>query len=79
MNPTDMIPVTLNADNWNQVLSLLSDGPYKTAAPLIQTIQNQCMQWDQRHQMMNDPRRVQGAPFPADPDNVVPMMNEAGE
>lgn len=78
MNPTDTIPVTLTADNWNQVLSLLSDGPYKTAAPLIQTIQNQCMQWDQHHQ-----RAMQGDPYlhPPEPppDNVVPMMNEAGD
>jgi hypothetical protein len=57
MTPTDTIPVTLEAQAWNQVLTLLAEGPYRVAAPLIQRIQEQCNQWD----------RVHGS------DNVVPM------
>lgn len=57
MTPTDTIPVTLEAAAWNQVLTLLAEGPYRVAAPLIQTIQGQCNQWDQIHSR----------------DNVVPM------
>lgn len=57
MTPTDTIPVTLEAQAWNQVLTLLAEGPYRVAAPLIQNIQAQCNKWDQIHGQ----------------DNVVPM------
>jgi len=65
MNPTDTIPVTLDAASWNQVLTLLAEGPFKVAAPLIQTIQNQCNEWDAKRDA------------PPGGDNVVPL-NEAG-
>jgi hypothetical protein len=38
---TTPIPVTLQAVQWNQVIALLTEGPYRVAAPLIQEIAKQ--------------------------------------
>jgi hypothetical protein len=38
------IYITLTLDQWNQVLSLLGDAPYKVSAPLIAAIQAQAQQ-----------------------------------
>lgn len=35
------LSVTLTALDWNQVLSVLSEGPYRVVAPLIQKIGEQ--------------------------------------
>ena len=35
------LSVTLTALDWNQVLSVLSEGPYRVVAPLIQKISEQ--------------------------------------
>lgn len=35
------ITITLRAEEWNQLLNLIAEGPYKTAAPLIQRITQQ--------------------------------------
>jgi len=34
----DELTITLTADEWNQVLDILGDGPFKRANPLIQKI-----------------------------------------
>jgi hypothetical protein len=38
---TTPIPVTLQAVQWNQAIALLTEGPYRIAAPLIQEIAKQ--------------------------------------
>jgi hypothetical protein len=44
MTPTDKIPVTLQAQQWEAIMHILSDAPYRVSAPLISEIQNQCIQ-----------------------------------
>ena len=41
MSPTDKISLTLEAQQWQVVVNLLAEGPYKLAAPLIQLLQEQ--------------------------------------
>jgi len=36
--------VTLEAQQWNQIMAVLSEAPYKIAAPLIQTVGEQLQQ-----------------------------------
>jgi hypothetical protein len=43
LNATDKIPVTLEAGQWNQVLLILAEGPFRVVAPLIEEIRSQCM------------------------------------
>ena len=47
LNPTDQIPVRLEAQQWNQVLMIISEAPWKIAAPLIEQIRSQCMTHEQ--------------------------------
>ena len=54
------IAVTLRAQEWNTLMALLAEGPYKIAAPLIAAIQQQCMEHDA-------PMRVAGGANGADP------------
>jgi hypothetical protein len=44
MNPTDRIPVTLDAQTWETVLRVIAKSPvsYEVSAPLIAAIQQQC-------------------------------------
>lgn len=42
IQPTDQLSVTLDAAAWNTVMQVLSDGPFRVVAPLIQEIQAQC-------------------------------------
>ena len=42
MTPTDKIPVTLEAQSWEQIMRVLADAPFRVVAPLIAEIQNQC-------------------------------------
>lgn len=47
MNPIDAtlpISVTLQAHEWNAVLTALSEGPFRVVAPLIQKINAQAQQ-----------------------------------
>ena len=37
------VSVTLTATQWNTVLKLLAEGKFRTVAPLIGTIQRQCL------------------------------------
>ena len=41
LNPTDRLAVELEAQQWNQVLALIAEGPYRVAAPLMQQLQTQ--------------------------------------
>ena len=41
------IAVTLTAEQWQQIMQVLSNGPYSVVAPLIGAVQQQCM----RHAM----------------------------
>jgi hypothetical protein len=43
MQSTDEITVTLNAAEWNQVLALLGEGPFRVVAPLITKIHDQAL------------------------------------
>ena len=48
MNADDRVPVTLTAAQWNAVLAMLAEQPYRQSFPLIQAIQQQCNQFDVR-------------------------------
>ena len=41
--PEQQLHVTLRADQWNQVLALLAEGPFRVVNPLIQEMQKQLM------------------------------------
>ena len=43
IQPTDFLPVTLEARQWETVMQVLADAPYRVAAPLIDGIRSQCM------------------------------------
>jgi hypothetical protein len=45
VNPDDRVPVTLTAAQWNVVLGMLAEQPYRQSAALIQAIQMQCNQF----------------------------------
>jgi hypothetical protein len=42
MHPTQRLSVILTAQEWNNVMALLGEQPFKIAAPLIGQIQSQC-------------------------------------
>lgn len=42
MDATDKLTVTLEAQQWNTVMALLAEGPFRLAAPLIGEIKAQC-------------------------------------
>lgn len=46
LQPTDEITVRLAAAEWNQVMAVLGEGPFRVVAPLIQKIQQQAMAQD---------------------------------
>ena len=46
MTPQQRLSVTLEAQQWNAVMALLAEGPYRISAPLIESIQRQCMAAD---------------------------------
>jgi len=41
IDPTTPISITLQAQQWNTVLAVLSDQPYRVSAPLIDAITTQ--------------------------------------
>lgn len=41
IDATTMLEVSLQAQQWNSVLALLAEGPYRVAAPIIQAIAQQ--------------------------------------
>jgi hypothetical protein len=46
LQPTDELTVRMTAAEWNQILAVLSDGPYRVVAPLILKIRDQGMAQD---------------------------------
>lgn len=42
MTPEQPLTVILAASQWNVVMALLAEGPYRISAPLIHAIQQQC-------------------------------------
>ena len=59
IEPDTQMVVSLAAAQWNAVMTLLAEGPYRIAAPLIASIQQQCQQYDR-------PMRVNGGMAAAD-------------
>jgi len=43
LQPNDELTIRLTANEWNQVLAQLSEGPFRIVAPLIQKIRDQGM------------------------------------
>ena len=41
MEATDPVTITLQAQQWNTILEVLHNAPYRIAAPLIQSISEQ--------------------------------------
>jgi hypothetical protein len=50
MQPTDPISIVMSVQEWNNVLQLLAEQPFKLSAPLIQRIQQQCQVAEQQPQ-----------------------------
>jgi hypothetical protein len=46
MQGTDPIAVEMTAAEWNQVMAVLADGPYRIVAPLLAKIQEQALAKD---------------------------------
>lgn len=42
LEPNTQVTVTLNAQQWNTVLTQLAEGPYRVVASLMQAIAQQC-------------------------------------
>jgi hypothetical protein len=40
-NPTDRLSASLEAQQWNQVLALLQEGPYRVVGPILQSLLEQ--------------------------------------
>lgn len=55
---TTQLTVTLQAQEWNQVLAILSDAPYKAVAPLIDQIAKQAQQQAQEQNAMRQVENV---------------------
>jgi hypothetical protein len=54
------IVVTLTAEQWQTVMQVLANGPYSAVAPLIGSIQQQCM----RHLVPRPEERANGEDRP---------------
>ena len=57
----DELTITLTADEWNQVLDILGDGPFKRVSPLIQKIVQQA------RSQQNHGQAQQTHPYPGQP------------
>lgn len=42
LEPNTQIAITLNAQQWNTVLTQLAEGPYRVVVSLMQSIAQQC-------------------------------------
>ena len=49
MQATDSVTITLQAQQWNTILEVLHNAPYRIAAPLIQSISEQAREPPARH------------------------------
>lgn len=56
--PNYPIPITLEAQEWNQVLDVLANGPFRVVSPIIQKIATQA-------QMQQAQATQEGLPLPA--------------
>jgi hypothetical protein len=63
MNPNQIIRIKMTVQEWNNVMALMAEQPFKISAPYINAIQQQCME------AANQPTRVEE-------DNVVPIAGE---
>lgn len=59
MNADDRITVTMTAQQWNVIMQMIGEQPYKVSAPFIQAIQSQCMnhemqQVQERHRVSDE-------------------------
>jgi len=52
IQPNTPLSVTLQAQEWNQILAVLSEAPYKAVAPLIDQIGRQAQQQAQQQATM---------------------------
>jgi hypothetical protein len=52
--PNDQISVALTASEWNQVLAVLAEGPFKVVMPLITKINEQAMRQDGADTLASD-------------------------
>jgi hypothetical protein len=42
LQPTEKLTITLEAQQWDMVMRLMSEGPFRVVAPLLAEIQAQC-------------------------------------
>jgi hypothetical protein len=63
--PEQKLSVTLRAEQWNQVLALLADGPYRVVNPLIVDVQMQLMSQEPERE-----RVVPWRPQPSQPESA---------
>lgn len=79
LQPTTNIQVTLNAEQWNTLLSLLGEtGPYRVVNPLVSTIMQQCLAFDEQHQIPipeNEPEPISNMFEVEGPTGGVRKMN----
>jgi hypothetical protein len=72
MHPNEPVTITLEAQQWNSVLALLQEGPFRVAAPLIDSIMRQGASQGQ------PPQGQQGSnalnPFPRAVPEAVPDL-----
>lgn len=71
VSPTAPFTITLEAQQWNGVISALIKAPYELAAPLIQSITTQLQQ--QQQESGQAPANGAGQPIVTPP--VVPPIN----
>jgi len=64
---TEKITVTLQAQEWNQLLNVLADAPFKIVAPLIQQITQQAQMQEQENNVHPLPNGSGARPHSPDP------------
>jgi hypothetical protein len=71
MHPSEPVTIVLEAQQWNSVLALLQEGPFRVAAPLIDSIMRQGASQGQQQgqQGSNAPN-----PFPRAVPEAVPDL-----
>lgn len=52
---TERLSVTLDAQTWNTVMTVLGEGPFRIVSPLIHEIHTQCNQQASTPRMNGDP------------------------
>jgi hypothetical protein len=72
IQPTDRLDVNLEAQQWDNIMRVLSGGPYNVVAPLIAEIQRQCQTHETRQRSTNPPPRLV-------PEDYAPIADNAGD